>query len=211
MCTAHKSCPIPPSFVNCENRGTGARSASETGRDLARWRRPRGIRAMRTGAAIVGGNERLARDAIKFRAGCARDGHPRNLMKRVRASSVALGDRAFGHARRREARVAREFHQTKGGSLEKKCRGSRRSPSTEDDGLARREASFLAFARPSARSVFRTAMSADDASVVVRPHTWRRVTSLRGAGSILLGVVFFLCGDESEVHDSSKTPRVIPD
>jgi len=34
---------------------------------------------MRTGAAIVGGNERLARDAIKFRAGCARDGHPRHL------------------------------------------------------------------------------------------------------------------------------------
>lgn len=191
MCTAHKSCPIPPSFVNCENRGNGARSASETGRDLARGRRPREIRAMRTGAAIVGGNERLARDAIKFRAGCARDGHPCNLMKRPRASSVALGDRAFGHARRREARVARDFHQTKGGSLEKKCRGSRRSPSTEDDGLARREASFLAFARPSARSVVRTAMSADDASIVTRPHTWRRVTSLRGAGSILLGGVFF--------------------
>ena len=182
MCTAHKSCPIPPSFVNCENRGTRARSASETGRDLARGRRPRGIRAMRTGAAIVGGNERLARDAIKFRAGCARDGHPRNLMKRVRASSVALGDRAFGHARRREARVAREFHQTKGGSLEKKCRGSRRSPSTEDDGLARRDACLLAFARPSARSVVRTAMSADDASIVTRPLTWRRVTSLRRGG-----------------------------
>ena len=32
-----------------------------------------------------------------------------------------------------------------------------------------------------------------------------------GAGSILLGGVFFLCGDESEVHDSSKPPRVIPD
>ncbi len=191
MCTAHKSCPIPPSFVNCENRGNGARSASETGRDLARGRRPREIRAMRTGAAIVGGNERLARDAIKFRAGCAGDEHPRNLMKRARASSVASGDRAFGHARRREARVARDFHQTKGGSLEKKCRGSRRSPSTEDDGLARREASFLAFARPSARSVVRTAMSADDASIVTRPHTWRRVTSLRGAGSILLGGVFF--------------------
>ena len=139
----------------------------------------------------MGGNERLARDAIKFRAGCAGDEHPRNLMKRARASSVASGDRAFGHARRREARVARDFHQTKGGSLEKKCRGSRRSPSTEDDGLARREASFLAFARPSARSVVRTAMSADDASIVTRPHTWRRVTSLRGAGSILLGGVFF--------------------
>ena len=207
MCTAHKSCPIPPSFVNCENRGTGARSASETGRDLARGRRPRGIRAMRTGAAIVGGNERLARDAIKFRAGCARDGHPRNLMKRVGASSVALGDRAFGHARRREARVAREFHQTKGGSLEKKCRGSRRSPSTEDDGLARREASFLAFARPSARSVVRTAMSADDASIVTRPHTWRRVTSLRGAGSILLGGVFFLMRGRIGGSRLVKNPR----
>jgi len=210
VCTAHKSCPIPPSFVNCENRGTGARSASETGRDLARGRRPRGIRAMRTGAAIVGGNERLARDAIKFRAGCARDGHPRNLMKRVRASSVALGDRAFGHARRREARVAREFHQTKGGSLEKKCRGSRRSPSTEDDGLARREASFLAFARPSARSVVRTAMSADDASIVTRPHTWRRVTSLRGAGSILLGGVFFFMRGRIGGSRLVKTPASDP-
>jgi hypothetical protein len=30
---------------------------------------------MRTGAAIVGGNERLALDAIKIRAGCAGDEH----------------------------------------------------------------------------------------------------------------------------------------
>ena len=211
MCTAHKSCPIPPSFVNCENRGTGARSASETGRDLARGRRPRGIRAMRTGAAIVGGNERLARDAIKFRAGCARDGHPRHLMKRVRASSVALGDRAFGHARRREARVAREFHQTKGGSLEKKCRGSRRSPSTEDDGLARREASFLAFARPSARSVVRTAMSADDASIVTRPHTWRRVTSLRRGGVNPPRRGLFWAGTIRRFTTRQKHPRAITD
>ena len=206
MCTADKSCQIPPSFVNCENRGTGARSASETGRDLARESGPVGYGRAHRGRDR--GQRATARDAIKFRAGCARDRHPRRLMKRVRVFC------RVGRSCRARASTGGEgcagIHQTKGGSLEKKARvatltfnGRRQSRSSR---------SLLPGVRATFCEVCRSnAMSADDASIVTRPHTWRRVTSLRGAGSILLGGVFFLCGDESEVYDSSKTPRVIPD